>query len=63
MVSFQTSKVPWKAMFTSMPVLALMTSHACSNWGNYFFLTQFPTYLKEVIGFDVKTVSIFHFSL
>jgi hypothetical protein len=28
---------------------------ACSNWGTYLFLTSLPSYMKEVLKFDIKS--------
>lgn len=41
----------------SKPCLALFVGHASSNWGMYLFLTSLPTYMKEVLKFDVKSVN------
>lgn len=49
---------PWKSFFTSKPLLALIFGHAASNWGTYLFLTSLPTYMKEVLQFDVKSVCL-----
>ena len=47
---------PWLKILTSMPALAIFFGHSCSNWGTYLFLTSLPTYMKEVLKFDVKSV-------
>lgn len=38
---------PWKAIFTSVPVYAIMVANVTSNWGFYTLLTQLPSYLKS----------------
>lgn len=43
--TFRTD-VPWKRIFTSMPVWAIVVSHFGENWGFYTLLTQLPKYLK-----------------
>lgn len=42
----QTVKHPWKEIFTSKPVWAIVASHFSENWGFYTLLTQLPTFLK-----------------
>lgn len=37
---------PWKQIFTSKAVWALVFAHFCDNWGFYTFLTQLPKFLK-----------------
>jgi hypothetical protein len=49
--------VPYKKIATSMPFWAILVAHCGQNWGFYMLLTQLPTYMKNVLGFDVKTVS------
>ncbi|XP_067687722.1 vesicular glutamate transporter 3-like isoform X2 [Haliotis asinina] len=40
--------VPWKSMFTSRPVYALMADNFLTNYGIYMLLTQIPTYFNDV---------------
>lgn len=47
---------PWGSIFTSKACLALFLIHSCSNWGTYLFLTSLPSYMKEVLKFDIKSV-------
>ncbi|XP_033640468.1 sialin-like [Asterias rubens] len=46
--------VPWWSMMTSTPVWALVITFFCSTWGFYTLLTNLPTYLKVVLGFDLS---------
>lgn len=46
---------PWLAMFTSLPMWALIIAHCGQNWGFWTLLTQMPTYFKKVLHFDIKT--------
>lgn len=39
-------KHPWKAIFTSAAVWAIVASNFAENWGFYTLLTQLPTFLK-----------------
>ncbi|XP_077984286.1 sialin-like [Glandiceps talaboti] len=47
-------KVPWMNIFTSIQIWGLAVGHFCSNWGFYTLLTSFPTYLDQVLGFDIS---------
>lgn len=46
-------KVPWKAIFSSTAVWGLICTHFGYNWGFYTLLTQIPTYMSNVLGFDI----------
>lgn len=46
--------VPWKAIFTSPPVWAIVSSHCAENWGFYTLLTQLPTFLNDIFGFKLE---------
>lgn len=37
---------PWKSIFTSAPVWAIVVSHFTDNWGFYTLLTQLPKFMK-----------------
>ncbi|XP_069121261.1 sialin-like isoform X2 [Argopecten irradians] len=51
--------MPWKAMLTSLPVWAILVANFCGNYGAYMLLTQMPTYMKEVLHFDIKSNGVF----
>ena len=42
---------------TSKSFYGLLIAHTTSNFGTYLILTQLPTYMKEVLKFDIKSVS------
>ena len=50
-------KTPWLGIIKSASFWGLVFAHFSSNFGTYLFLTQLPTYMKEVLKFDVKSVS------
>ncbi|KAL5022181.1 hypothetical protein ScPMuIL_001336 [Solemya velum] len=50
----KAESTPWVAILTSVPVWAIIVTHTCANWGTYTFLTNIPTYMKEVLKFDIK---------
>lgn len=41
---------------TSGAMWAILIANACGNYGAYMLLTQMPTYMKEVLKFDIKSV-------
>lgn len=47
-------KTPWKAMFTSPPMIALIIAHSAHNFGFWTLLTEMPSYMKNVLDFDIK---------
>ncbi|KAK3802944.1 hypothetical protein RRG08_051700 [Elysia crispata] len=49
------SRPPWGKIFTSSAVWAIVAAHVASNWGLYVFLTCLPTYMKEILKFDIET--------
>ncbi|CAG5119356.1 unnamed protein product [Candidula unifasciata] len=55
----KTQATPWKAIFTSLPFWAILMGHTCGNYGLYMLLTQIPTYMKEVLKFDLKSNGAF----
>ncbi|KAF5269201.1 hypothetical protein FQR65_LT02502 [Abscondita terminalis] len=48
-------KHPWKSILTSMPVWAIVVAHFSENWGFYTLLTQLPTFMKDVMHFELET--------
>ncbi|KAK3607611.1 hypothetical protein CHS0354_034661 [Potamilus streckersoni] len=50
---------PWLKIFTSLPVWAILVTNACGNYGAYMLLTQMPTYMKEVLKFDIQSNGVF----
>lgn len=52
-------KTPWLEIFSNKVCWATFIAHFCNNWGNYLFLTQLPSFMKDVLKFDIKSVFIF----
>ena len=50
-------KIPLKAIFTSIPVYAIIIGHFSQGWGFSTLLIEMPTYLNEILHFDIKEVS------
>ncbi|XP_053640971.2 sialin-like isoform X2 [Cherax quadricarinatus] len=45
--------VPWLKLATSLPVLAIIICDIGNSFGLTIFLTQLPTYMKNVLGFSI----------
>ena len=43
-------------MLKSAPVWGLVVINAASDWGAYTLLTNIPTYMRDVLRFDIKSV-------
>ncbi|KAJ8668252.1 hypothetical protein QAD02_009915 [Eretmocerus hayati] len=48
-------KVPWKAIFSSCPFIALIFTNTLGNFTWYFLLTQMPLYMNNMLHFDIKS--------
>jgi len=49
---------PWKRIVTSLPVWAILISHIGQNWGFWTLMTEIPTYMSDVMEFEIKSNSI-----
>jgi len=47
-------KPPWKAILTSLPLWAIMVAHTSYMWGYTTLVTQLPSYLEEVLHFNLQ---------
>jgi MFS transporter, ACS family, solute carrier family 17 (sodium-dependent inorganic phosphate cotransporter), other len=47
------SEVPWREIWTSAPVWAIIVAHFCESWGFFTLLTELPSFLK---GFEQKFI-------
>ncbi|XP_064611627.1 sialin-like [Liolophura sinensis] len=47
-------KTPWVAILKSRSIWVVAFGHFCVNWLNLTLATDLPTYMKEVLKFDVK---------
>lgn len=45
---------PWKSIFTSMPVYAIVVTHFSYTWGFYTMLTQLPSYMNDMLDFNLQ---------
>ncbi|XP_076289049.1 sialin [Lasioglossum baleicum] len=46
--------VPWKSIFFSVPVWAIVITHGCSVFGYFTIVNQLPTYMKYILNFNIK---------
>ena len=53
----QKVNTPWLKMLTSPAVWAIIVANVTSDWGIYTMLTNIPTYMFEVLKFDMTSVS------
>ncbi|KAJ0176883.1 hypothetical protein K1T71_008062 [Dendrolimus kikuchii] len=47
-------KTPWKAIWTSVPFWSLILIHCSQNWGFWTLMTEMPSYMKQILGVDIK---------
>uniref|UniRef100_A0A1B0D7V5 Uncharacterized protein n=1 Tax=Phlebotomus papatasi TaxID=29031 RepID=A0A1B0D7V5_PHLPP len=52
------SYVPWKQLLTSAPVWAIILVHGASVFGFFTVVNQLPTYMKNVLHFNIKEPTI-----
>jgi len=49
--------MPWLRFVTSGPVWAIVVANFCMDWGGYTLITNIPTFYREVLRFDIESVS------
>ena len=49
------SSIPWVAILTSPAVWAITATHVTQNFGYYVLLTELPSYMKNILHFDMKS--------
>jgi len=52
-------KAPWLAILGSKACIAIFISHFCYNWSMFFFLTELPSFMNDILLFDIETSGIF----
>jgi len=53
----QLREMPRLRFVTSGPVWEIIVDNFCMDWGGYKLLTSIPTFYKEVLLFDIQSVS------
>ncbi|XP_076653556.1 major facilitator superfamily transporter 3 [Halictus rubicundus] len=47
--------VPWKEVLKSKPFMAILIAHFCSNFGWYMLLIELPTFMNQILKFDMTS--------
>ncbi|XP_065355487.1 putative inorganic phosphate cotransporter [Calliphora vicina] len=50
---------PWKEIFTSMPMYALLVGQVGHDWAFYILVTDLPKYLNDVMQIPIKKNALF----
>lgn len=50
---------PWRAIFTSGPMLALICAQIGHDWGFFIMVTDLPKYMSDVLRFSIKENGIY----
>lgn len=50
-------KPPWFKILSSLPVWAIVMAHFTENWGFYTWLTELPTFMHDILKFNLQEVS------
>lgn len=45
---------PWKAIFTSVPMMALVAAQIGHDFGFFIMVTDLPKYMSDVLKFAIK---------
>ncbi len=45
---------PWGKIFSSVRVWAIIVAHVSQNYGFYTLLNELPTYMKQILHFNIK---------
>ncbi|KAH8241955.1 hypothetical protein KR038_004711 [Drosophila bunnanda] len=52
-------EIPWKGIFTSVPVLALLCARCADTWGLATMQAELPTYLSGVLHLDMRSNALY----
>lgn len=52
-------EIPWKKIFSRVPVWAIIVAHFCNNWGLYVLLSWLPSYFSSQLGVNLRSVWIY----
>lgn len=53
--------VPWKSLFTSMPVYAIFVANFCKSWNFYLLILFQAAYMRDVFSMEMKEVRYLFF--
>ncbi|XP_078456801.1 sialin-like [Lampetra planeri] len=48
------ASIPWRHVWTCMPLWAINVAMFCGGWGFYVLLTSLPTYMSTVLHYDMQ---------
>ena len=51
-------EIPWKAIWTSKAVWAIIAAQFAERWGFFTLQTQLPQFLKDVMNFDITKLGL-----
>ncbi|XP_069162723.1 sialin isoform X3 [Procambarus clarkii] len=49
----KVAAIPWRHILRSLPFWAIFVVHIAQNWGFYTLLTELPTYMKNILHFNI----------
>jgi len=52
----KSMEVPWRAIFSSRPVYAVIIGNVANDWGLYMILICLPLFLMDIMKFNVQTM-------
>lgn len=52
----KSQPIPWRHIFTSLPMWALIIAHCGYNWGFWTLLTEIPSFMNYIMKFDMRSV-------
>ncbi|XP_071958602.1 sialin-like [Antedon mediterranea] len=55
--------IPWLSIVQSSAVWAVVTVYVVDNFGFYFIITEAPTFITEILGFDLEATGLISSSL
>lgn len=55
--------IPWCKFLTCVPLWAILIAQCGQSWLFYTQLTELPTYMNNILHFDIVSVSVFIYCL
>lgn len=53
--------IPWYNILTCLPLWAILITQCGQSWAFYTQLTELPTYMAQILHFDIQSVTFFWF--
>ncbi|XP_017486572.1 PREDICTED: sialin [Rhagoletis zephyria] len=51
-------EIPWRSIFTSLPLWAILITQCGQSWAFYTQLTELPTYMSNILHFDIQSNAV-----